>query len=121
HESVLADIRAQGHGRLPTRDNRPLTAPARSCRVGARFPETEGRIVLRVGMVGAGVIGRAHLPTLLQLEGAKVVGVADPVAPAAEALAAQAGTTAYADYRQLLGKVDAVWICTPTSLHPEQP
>ena len=76
--------------------------------------------MLRVGLVGAGVIGRPHLAALLQVQGIKVVGIADPVAPAAEALATQAGTTAYADYRQLLGKVDAVWICTPTFLHAEQ-
>ncbi len=76
--------------------------------------------MLRIGLVGAGVIGRAHLPTLLQLADTKVVGVADPATGAAEALAATAAAPAFADYRELLGKVDAVWICTPTFLHPEQ-
>ncbi|HLZ07096.1 MAG TPA: Gfo/Idh/MocA family oxidoreductase, partial [Chloroflexota bacterium] len=71
-------------------------------------------------LVGAGEIGRAHLPTLLQLADTKVIGVADPIIAAAEALAARSGATAFADYRQLLGKIDAVWICTPTFLHPEQ-
>ena len=76
--------------------------------------------MLRIGLVGAGEIGRAHLPTLLHLADTKVVGVADPVVGAAERLAVAAGATAFADYRQLLGKVDAVWICTPTFLHREQ-
>jgi predicted dehydrogenase len=77
-------------------------------------------IVLRIGLVGAGEIGKAHLPTLLQLADTKVVGVADPIVGAAEALATRAGAASFADYHQLLGKVDAVWICTPTFLHPEQ-
>ena len=76
--------------------------------------------MLRIGLIGAGEIGRAHLPTLLHLADTKVVGVADPDIGAAERLSVAAGATAFADYRQLLGKVDAVWICTPTFLHPEQ-
>jgi predicted dehydrogenase len=50
----------------------------------------------------------------------KVVGVADPALELAEKLAAQAGATVYSDYRDFLGQVDAVWICTPTFLHAEQ-
>jgi len=76
--------------------------------------------MLRVGLVGAGGIGREHLRSILPIEGVKVVGIADPVTEAAEALAAQAGATAYADYHDLIGKVDVAWVCTPTFLHPEQ-
>lgn len=77
--------------------------------------------MLRVGLVGAGAIGRAHLATLLRIEGmeVQVVGVADPIAESAAQLAATAGTTAYTDYRALLGRVDAAWICAPTFAHPE--
>jgi predicted dehydrogenase len=80
----------------------------------------ERRIVLRVGLVGAGVIGRPHLAALLQIADVKVVGIADPVTTSATALAIPAGAVAYADHRELLGKVDAVWICTPNFLHAEQ-
>jgi predicted dehydrogenase len=76
--------------------------------------------MLRVGLVGAGVIARPHLATLLHIPDVKVVGIADPVATSAAALAAQASAVPYADHRELLGKVDAVWICTPTFLHAEQ-
>lgn len=73
----------------------------------------------RVGLVGAGAIGRAHLATLLHLDGIEVVAVADPIIANATELAQQAGATACPDYRDLLGQVDAVWICTPTYLHPD--
>jgi predicted dehydrogenase len=76
--------------------------------------------MLRVGLVGAGGIARPHLAALLQVPGVKIVGVADPITESAAALAAQADAIPYADHRQLLGKVDAVWICTPTFLHAEQ-
>lgn len=74
----------------------------------------------RVGLVGAGGIGQLHLATLMQIDGVRVVGVADPIRGSAERLAAQANAEAFDDYRQLLGKVDLAWICTPTFLHPEQ-
>lgn len=76
--------------------------------------------MLRVGLVGAGAIGRAHLATLAQIDSIKVLGVADPIGESASELAARVGATPYQDYRDLLGKVDAAWICTPTFLHPEQ-
>ncbi|MBX6770144.1 MAG: Gfo/Idh/MocA family oxidoreductase [Chloroflexi bacterium] len=76
--------------------------------------------MLRVGLVGAGNIGREHLACLLQLDEVRVVAVADPVLDLARDLANRAGATAYADYRDLVGLVDAVWICTPTFLHAEQ-
>jgi len=76
--------------------------------------------MLRIGLVGAGGIAREHLKSILAIEDIKVVAIADPVTESAEALAAQAGATAYADYHNLIGKVDAAWICTPTFLHPEQ-
>lgn len=76
--------------------------------------------MLRVGLIGAGGIAREHFACLLQMDRVRVVGVADPLLDLAQALATQAGATAYADYHDLLGKVDAVWICTPTYLHAEQ-
>ncbi len=76
--------------------------------------------MLKVGLVGAGGIGRDHLACLLLIDEVKVVAVADPALESAQKLAAQAGAVAYPDYRDLLGQVDAAWICTPTYLHAEQ-
>jgi predicted dehydrogenase len=76
--------------------------------------------MLRIGLVGAGAIARPHLAALLQIAEVKVVGIADSIWTNATDLAAQANAIPYADHRDLLGKVDAVWICTPTFLHAEQ-
>lgn len=76
--------------------------------------------MLRVGLIGAGGIAREHFACLLHMSRVRVVGVADPLVDQAQALASQAGASVHADYRELLGKVDAVWICTPTYLHAEQ-
>lgn len=76
--------------------------------------------MLRIGLIGAGVIGRDHLLSFLHLGGAKVVGVADPLVDRARELAAMAGAEAYDDWRALIGKVDLAWVCTPPSLHEAQ-
>jgi predicted dehydrogenase len=47
------------------------------------------------------------------------MGVADPSAAARSAVAAELKVAAHADYRELLGHVDAVSIVTPTPLHYE--
>ncbi len=47
------------------------------------------------------------------------MGIADPSPAAREAVAAELGVPAHADYRALLGTVDAVSIVTPTPLHYE--
>jgi predicted dehydrogenase len=47
------------------------------------------------------------------------VGIADPSATARAAVAAELHVAAHEDYRELLGKVDAVSIVTPTPLHFE--
>jgi predicted dehydrogenase len=47
----------------------------------------------------------------------QLVGVADPVLEARNEVAAQAGTRPFADYRELIGKIDAAIVATPTSTH----
>jgi predicted dehydrogenase len=47
------------------------------------------------------------------------VGIADPSEPARSSVGAELGVPAHADYRELLGMVDAVSIVTPTPSHYE--
>jgi predicted dehydrogenase len=76
---------------------------------------------IRIGMLGAGGISRAHLAGWQQCpELAEIVAVADPRREAAEALAAAAGGAAvYHDFESLLAEaaVDAVDIVLPHDLH----
>jgi predicted dehydrogenase len=77
---------------------------------------------LRVGLIGAGGISRAHIPGYLGCaDRAEVVAIAEPNEAAAARAAAALGSTprVYADYRELLerGEVDAVDVCLPHDLH----
>src|SRR3990170_8652309 len=76
---------------------------------------------VRVGVVGAGVIGRYHCETLaLRLSGAELTAVADVDEDAARRAAALApGALATTDHRALLadGSVQAVVIATPNDSH----
>jgi predicted dehydrogenase len=51
------------------------------------------------------------------MESVELVAVADPVAAAREALAAECGTAAVADFHELIGRIDAAIVAVPTRLH----
>jgi len=72
---------------------------------------------LRIGIIGAGRIGRLHANNLKsRVPGAELVAVSDVYAPAAKAVAAALGIAAYGDYHDILSDpaVDAVFICSST-------
>src|ERR1035441_6896965 len=78
---------------------------------------------IRLGIVGTGARGWAHLAILKTLPQFQVVALADPTAPnlARGASLAPAAKT-YSDYHQLLGErndIDAVVVITPSFLHAE--
>ena len=79
-------------------------------------------MTIRVGVIGAGMIGRrAHLPGYREA-GAQIVAVADLVGKRAAQAAEDFGATSwYEDYRELLSDstIDAVSVCTPNHLHKE--
>lgn len=72
----------------------------------------------RVGVVGCGGIGGAHLRAYADA-GTPAVAVTDVDADRAAAVAVEHGVTAYPDLPALLGAVDAVSIGTPPSAHAE--
>jgi predicted dehydrogenase len=74
---------------------------------------------IRVGVVGVGALGQHHARVYASLPDVALVGVADTRPGRAEEIAGPLGTQAYTDFRQLLGKVDAVSIAVPTTLHAE--
>jgi len=73
---------------------------------------------VKVGLVGAGAMGRKHLRALATDARAEIVGVADAVEDAARAAAADAGAAACRDLDDLaaLG-VDAVFVTLPNVHH----
>ena len=76
--------------------------------------------MLRVGVVGVGNMGRHHARIYSELskEGkVEFVGVADANLERAKEVASQFKTRAFANYKELVERVDAVSIAVPTSLH----
>src|SRR5262249_32674842 len=72
---------------------------------------------LRVAVIGAGHLGRIHARIAAGLEELELVAVADPVAESRESVAAEVRTRAVADFRELIGEIDAAIVATPTSTH----
>ena len=68
-------------------------------------------------MIGVGYLGRFHAQKYAGLEGCELVAVADGREEVRNAVAAEVKCAAVADYRELLGKVDAVSVVTPTPAH----
>ena len=71
----------------------------------------------RVGVIGAGYLGQYHAEKYGRMEAVDLVGIADIDTERAREIAQRYHTTAYTDYKELIGNVDAVSIVTPTPLH----
>src|SRR4051794_16945191 len=72
---------------------------------------------LPVAVIGVGHLGKEHARILSSLPDVELVGVADPNAAAAEAVARACGTAARADHRLLVDQVRAAVIAAPTTYH----
>ncbi len=70
-------------------------------------------------MIGVGYLGKFHAQKYSELKNSKLVAVVDKQFESAQEVANSVGCDAYADYHELLGKVDAVSIVVPTDLHYE--
>jgi len=74
---------------------------------------------IRAAVIGVGYLGRFHAQKYAQLAACELVAVVDGRDEVRKAVAAEVGSRAIADYRELLGKVDAVSVVTPTPAHFE--
>jgi predicted dehydrogenase len=72
---------------------------------------------MRVAVIGVGHLGRHHARILGHLPGVELVSVVDINRARAEEVASTSGTEAATDFRDLLGRVDAVSIAVPTGQH----
>jgi predicted dehydrogenase len=74
---------------------------------------------IRAAVVGVGYLGRFHAQKYASLPNVELVGVADSDQGRAAEIAAELGTKAFTDYRDLAGAVDLVSVVVPTSMHHE--
>ena len=72
---------------------------------------------IKAGVIGVGYLGRFHAQKYAAMQGVELVGVTDIDRERAETVAAECGTQAFTDYRQLLPLVDAVSVVVPTIHH----
>jgi len=74
---------------------------------------------MKVGLVGAGFMGRVHLDAYAAIPEVDVAGVADASIEAAVAGAELVGTRPYASYEELVAAedIEVVDICLPTPFH----
>jgi myo-inositol 2-dehydrogenase/D-chiro-inositol 1-dehydrogenase len=77
-------------------------------------------MTVRFALLGAGRIGKVHAKAVTGDAGAKLVAVADAMAPAAQAIADQYGCEVRSiDAILASADIDAVVICTPTDTHAD--
>ncbi len=74
---------------------------------------------IKCAVVGVGYLGKFHTKKYATLENAELIAVCDTDKKQAKEIAEANNTDAIFDYHNLIGKVDAVSIVVPTSMHYE--
>src|SRR5690349_3176339 len=74
---------------------------------------------IKAAVIGVGYLGRFHAQKYAALPGCELVAVVDGREEVRNNVAAEVAAKPVADYRELLGKVDAVSVVTPTPAHFE--
>lgn len=73
--------------------------------------------MLKIGVLGAGHLGKIHIGILKNIPAYELVGFYDPDATKAVSISQQYGIPAFSSIDELLDKVDVVDIVTPTVYH----
>ncbi|MBU1708835.1 MAG: Gfo/Idh/MocA family oxidoreductase [Proteobacteria bacterium] len=72
---------------------------------------------IKAGVIGVGYLGKFHAEKYAAMTDVDLVGVADPDEKAGRVVAQKCLTDHFADYMELLDRVDAVSVVVPTTLH----
>ncbi len=74
---------------------------------------------MKVGVIGAGSMGRNHARIYSEMPGVDLVGIADPDEDAGREVARRCGCKHFPDHRDFIKQesLDAVSVCVPTSMH----
>ncbi len=74
--------------------------------------------MLKVGVIGAGAMGKNHIRIYSEMQDVELAGIADIDRELVEGLAQQYDTQPFTDYREMLAMgMDAVSIVVPTRMH----
>jgi len=79
--------------------------------------QSNGGEPLKAAVVGAGAFGRLHASKYRGLSGVELIAVADPNPDVRRHHQVGGGVRAVADWRELLGHVDLVSVCSPAVTH----
>ena len=74
---------------------------------------------LRVAVIGGGKMGCNHLRVYGAIKGIELVGVVDPDEKVAKSAAQRFGCLAFTRVEEIIGKVDAVTVATPSVTHAQ--
>lgn len=74
---------------------------------------------IKVGVIGVGYLGQHHARIYSEIEGAELIALIDIDEEKAREFAEKYNCKAYSDYREILDKLDALSIVTPTISHHE--
>ena len=74
---------------------------------------------IKTAVIGVGYLGKFHAQKYAQLESSELVAVCDANLDIAQEIANEHDVTAFTEYKELIGKVDAVSIVVPTQKHYE--
>jgi predicted dehydrogenase len=72
---------------------------------------------LKVAVIGVGHLGRHHARLLASTDGVELTAIVDINAERAHGVAREFGSRAHADFREVIGKVEAATIAAPTEVH----
>jgi len=72
---------------------------------------------IKVAVIGVGYVGREHARIYHQMPGVHLIGVCDIDEERGKAVASSLSTQAFSDHKELLDKIDAASIATPTKSH----
>lgn len=72
---------------------------------------------IKVGVIGVGYLGQHHARIYSEIEDTELTAVVDIVKKKADSIAEKYGCESCYDYRDILHKVDAISIVTPTTSH----
>ena len=74
--------------------------------------------MIRVGVIGAGAMGKNHIRIYSEMHNVELVGISDIDKDLVEELAQEYDTKAFTDYNELLKMdLDAISIVVPTKMH----